>query len=374
MNVPSISPTLLLVIYCSLVILASLAGGCVLLGMHLTHARLQMAVSVVAGLMLGMALLHFIPHAVHQNHSLNQTLYCVLGGFLVMFFLQRFFPHHHHDVSEGAPEQVNPGNGNLLAQDQVQGHDHPRHTLAEQSAGRLSWAATTAGMAFHSVLGGVALAAAVAAESGKLGATVGLGTALVIILHKPFDAMTVSTLMAASGCSRFSRQVLNVLFALVTPLGALLFYAGVSHFLGADPAFVGSALGFCAGTFLCIACADLLPELQFHSHDRLKLSLALAAGLLIAILIGKLEPSDHEQQARSSAIPLSECKEHMEIALNTNHICQIQSFFPGRTFPSSISSVRSKTSNERWSCVTTSTAAPRSCATFANNSITCRPR
>ena len=42
--------------------------------------------------MLGMALLHFIPHAFHENHSLDQTMQLALGGFLVMFFLQRFFP------------------------------------------------------------------------------------------------------------------------------------------------------------------------------------------------------------------------------------------------------------------------------------------
>ena len=337
MNDPSISPTMLLVIYCLVVTLASLAGGWVLLAMRLTHARLQTAVSFVAGLMLGMALLHFIPHAVHQNHSLDQTLHCALGGFLVMFFLQRFFPHHHHDVSEGAPEQGDPGNNMPLTQKNADGHSHSRRSLAEQSAGQLSWAATTAGMAFHSLLGGVALAAAVAAESGKLGATVGLGTALVIILHKPFDAMTVSTLMAASGCSWFSRHVLNVLFALVTPLGALLFYAGVSHFFGANTAFLGSALGFCAGTFLCIACADLLPELQFHSHDRLKLSVALAAGLLIAILIGKLEPSDHEHHTESFSISLSKHEEQLvrkEIGLfrfqaEASLVCQLQQFRPG---------------------------------------------
>jgi zinc and cadmium transporter len=149
-------------------------------------------------------------------------------------------------------------------------------------------------MAFHSLLGGVALAAAVAAEAGGHTGLVGLGTALVITLHKPFDAMTVSTLMAASGCSRFSRHLLNGLFALATPLGAILFYAGASQFFGSNPAFLGSALAFCAGTFLCIACADLLPELQFHSHDRLKLSLALAAGLGVAVLIGQFEASGHD--------------------------------------------------------------------------------
>jgi zinc and cadmium transporter len=286
------SPNVILAIYCSLVLLASLAGGWVLLALHLTHTRMQTAVSFVAGLMLGMALLHFLPHAVHQNHSLDQTMQCVLGGFLVMFFLQRFFPHHHHDVEDEEEGHVHLGTSASHAHRHA--HGEPL-THSRQPAGQLSWAATTVGMAFHSLLGGVALAAAVAAESGRLGTTVGLGTALVIILHKPFDAMTVSTLMVASGCSRTSRHLLNVLFALVTPFGALLFYTGASHFFGANAAFLGSALAFCAGTFLCIACADLLPELQFHSHDRFKLSVALAAGLSVAILIGKLEPSDHDR-------------------------------------------------------------------------------
>ena len=245
-------------------------------------------------------MLHFIPHAFHQNHSLDQTMSLALGGFLVMFFLQRFFPHHHHDVSEGAPEHAPAGEE--CAHDHEVGSEHglATHTLAEQAAGQLSWAATTIGMAFHSLLGGVALATAVAAEAGGHSGLVGLGTALVIILHKPFDAMTVSTLMAASGCSRFSRHVLNGLFALATPLGAILFYAGASEVIGSNPAFLGGALAFCAGTFLCIACADLLPELQFHSHDRLKLSVALAAGLAVAVLIGQFESSGHDHDREVS--------------------------------------------------------------------------
>ena len=296
MNHLPLSGAGLLAIYCGLVLLASLAGGWLLLALRLTHARLQTGVSFVSGLMLGMAMLHFIPHAFHQNHSVDQTMSLALGGFLVMFFLQRFFPHHHHDVSEGAPEHGHA--------DGECAHHHEvavTHSLAEQAAAQLSWAATTIGMAFHSLLGGVALAAAVAAEAGGHSGLVGLGTALVIILHKPFDAMTVSTLMAASGCSRFSRHVLNGLFALATPLGAILFYAGASELVGSNPVFLGGALAFCAGTFLCIACADLLPELQFHSHDRLKLSLALAAGLGVAVLIGQFESSGHD--SHRSPIP-----------------------------------------------------------------------
>src|SRR5216117_1534191 len=99
-----ISSAGLLAIYCALVLLASLAGGWLPLLFHLTHTRLQMAISLVAGLMLGIALLHFLPDAALQLHSLDRTVAWMLGGFLAMFFLQRFFHFHHHDLPEGDPE------------------------------------------------------------------------------------------------------------------------------------------------------------------------------------------------------------------------------------------------------------------------------
>ncbi len=45
MGESSLTPTTLLAIYCALVLLASLAGGWLLLALRLTHARLQTGVS-----------------------------------------------------------------------------------------------------------------------------------------------------------------------------------------------------------------------------------------------------------------------------------------------------------------------------------------
>lgn len=148
---------------------------------------------------------------------------------------------------------------------------------------------TALGLTLHSLLDGLALAAAVEAGAHGHVKLAGLGVALVVILHKPFDAMAISTLMTAGGSSRLSRHVLNGFFALASPVGAVLFYFGASQFANSDAAFLGGALAFCAGTFLCIASSDLLPELQFHSHDRFKLSVALLAGLTVAVLIKQFE-------------------------------------------------------------------------------------
>ena len=161
----------------------------------------------------------------------------------------------------------------------------------------MSWIGTTLGLTLHSLLDGLALGAAVAVAARGHAHIAGLGVALAVILHKPFDAMAVSTLMTAGGSSKSSRHLLNGLFALATPLGVACFYLGASHFAGSNAVFLGCALAFCAGTFLCIAGSDLLPELQFHSHDRIKLSMALMAGLAVAVLIGEFEADHHETEA-----------------------------------------------------------------------------
>ena len=278
MNTYLDSPLLLLTLYCIVVFAASIAGGWLPTLLRLTHARLQLAVSFVGGLMLGLSLLALLPHAIQESGSAAQSTVALLGGFVMMFLLQRFLPFHHHDVAEGSP--LEPC-----------GHTH---SLAERSARSLSWVGVALGLSLHSVFDGLAMAAAVTAGAKIHSEALGLGTAMAVILHKPFCALAVGTLMVAGSASRSAQRWVNLGFALVTPLGALLFFLGAGHLGHSQPDWLGAALAFCAGTFLCIACADLLPELQFHSHDRVKLSLALLAGIGVALLIAHFGHPSHE--------------------------------------------------------------------------------
>jgi zinc and cadmium transporter len=162
----------------------------------------------------------------------------------------------------------------------------------EEHSQDLSWSGAALGLALHSVLNGVALAAAVG-HGGNGSRLAGLGTFLVIFLHKPFDAMTIGMLMARGQRSLAWRHTVNTLFALAIPLGALLFYFGLmteAHgAVSTRQLWVAYALAFSAGTFLCISLSDLLPELQFHQHDRVKLSVALLLGLAVAYTASRLE-------------------------------------------------------------------------------------
>lgn len=263
--------------YSALAFLAALGGGVLPSLLKLTHTRLQVAVSYVAGLMLGLALLGLLPHAIEEFHAVQPALVWMLLGFLTMFFLQRYLPFHHHDVSEGSP--LEPC-----------GH---AHSLADRSARRLSWMGVAVGLSVHSLFDGLAMAAAVVSGDPEHGGALGLGAALAVILHKPFSALAITTLMAASGAGRGAQRWMAAGFAMVTPVAALLAYAGLATWAQAHPMWLGAALAFCAGTFLCIACTDLLPELQFHSHDRGKLSVALLLGLATAWLIVWLAHGDH---------------------------------------------------------------------------------
>jgi zinc and cadmium transporter len=259
------------------------------------------ATSFVAGMMLGVAILHLLPHGWAELRSMDRAAWWLLGGFVVMFFIQRFFHFHHHDVPEEAPEKG--GHSHSVADAEPCEHLHA-HTLAHKSARHLSWGGAAMGLTLHSLIDGVALAASVAAEAHgpARSGLAGLGTFAVVILHKPFDAMAIGTLMAAGGWSRASRHLVNFLFALAIPLGILVFEVGASQSGGTGHQFLGAALAFTAGTFLCIAASDLLPELQFHSHDRVKLSVAFLAGLALSAALGQFEPDEH-QLRQANATP-----------------------------------------------------------------------
>jgi zinc and cadmium transporter len=277
-------PALLLGIYCLLSIVASLSGGWVPLVVRLTHRRMQFAISFVSGVMLGIGMLHLLPHSFEALHSIDRTVGWALAGFLFMFFLERFFHFHHHDVGESPLPDDAPAHHDHADHDHATGHhaSHASHDAHEHArAGSLfPWGGAVVGLTLHGLIDGVAMAAAVQAEAG-LAAWAGLGTFLAIVLHKPFDSLTIGTLMAADGRPPALRHLLNALYSLVTPLGVVLFFVAAQA-VGEAHDGLGQVLGFAAGAFICIATSDLLPELQFHRHDRLTLSAALVAGIAVA--------------------------------------------------------------------------------------------
>ena len=70
--------------------------------------------------------------------------------------------------------------------------------------------------------------------------------------------LSISTTMTAGGWDTRSRWIANIVFSLMCPLGAIIFFLGVRGTGNWEALIVGTALLFSAGVFLCIALADLL--------------------------------------------------------------------------------------------------------------------
>jgi zinc and cadmium transporter len=183
------------------------------------------------------------------------------------------------------------------------------HQTPQVQSQRLSWVGLFLGLALHTLFDGVALGASVVSEAGNSTAAsltlFGLGTFLAVALHKPLDAMSITSVMSAGGWAPRSLALINGGFALACPAGALIFWFGMSA-LDSSTHVVGCALAFSAGAFLCIALTDLIPEVLNHQHDRVKLSFVLILGSILAIGIEFLPGHNHGRHRNISApIPLA---------------------------------------------------------------------
>ena len=259
---------------------AAYAGGSSLSFLSMGHRLMQVLLSLTGGVLLGVGLLHLLPHAFLQlGRQIDTTVTWVMAGFFLMFMLERAFHGHAHHTADGMEDDHGCDHGHPHGHDHGHGHTCD-HDHAASGGGRWAWCGAFAGLALHSLADGAALAASVRADSDHgAGWLAGFATFLAVLLHKPFDAAIIGTLMINAGVPARGRSLANGLYALVVPLGAVAFLLS-----------------------LCIAAADLLPEVQFHSHDRVLLTTSLALGLAIAWGITVMERSSHTH-ARGHAAP-----------------------------------------------------------------------
>lgn len=269
----------LLAVYSLVIVTASLLGGTIPGRLRISHNGMQHLISSICGLMLGIAIFHLLPHAIHhaEGRHVDQICMAAMAGIVVMFFLLRAFHFHQHGSAEETQDLHSHG-----------GCRHPHR------AHQLSWVGIFLGLGLHTIMDGIALGASVVAEydHSPLWILAGVGTFLAIALHQPLDSMSFTSLMISGGWPRWTIQFANVVFALLCPAGALLFLGGINQTGLEGNLMVALALAFSAGVFLCIALSDLLPEMEFHSHNRFSLSICLLAGIAASWSLGFLE-SDH---------------------------------------------------------------------------------
>lgn len=147
----------LLILYSAVILLASMLGGYLPKIIKFTHTRMQILMSFVGGLMLGVALFHLLLHAVLDvpKSELSSVMTSLGLGILTMFLLLRVFHFHQHDMSDDS-----------VASEHAQGHAHchdhdhgPKNEIAGTPAvkSRFAWVGIAFGLGLHSIMDGVAL-------------------------------------------------------------------------------------------------------------------------------------------------------------------------------------------------------------------------
>ena len=289
----------LVTFYTVLLVLGVLVGSRLDKIVRLTHTRTQLLMSLISGLLLGIAVFHLLPHAVYSSAlSIDVLARYLMLGLLTMFFLQRMFHFHHHEYDSSSEQKYH--------EHSHAAHCEHTHGESQSSMGRAG-IGVIIGLAIHSVMDGIALAFSIQADwhlSNSTQSFAALGVFLAILLHKPLDALTLSLFLRErakqKNTSEVSQLIILLGYALICPVVVILILqTGRGDWI--SPEIISAVLAFSAGLFLCIALSDLLPEIHFHDHDRGKMAIMLLLGVGLSLCLGVIE-SDHRHQHQPSAM------------------------------------------------------------------------
>ncbi|MFM7319367.1 MAG: ZIP family metal transporter, partial [bacterium] len=153
-----------LLIYCLMIVIASVGGGLLPLVRVVTHIRMQIYLSFSAGVMLGSALLHMLPEAAEIGGP--GVVPWALPGLLTLFMIERFFSFHHHEIEDEKTDKQAAVDALSHHHDHTCGHHHDHGVIPAGLKAGFHWKAAAIGLTVHSLLGGVALASADALADG----------------------------------------------------------------------------------------------------------------------------------------------------------------------------------------------------------------
>ena len=249
------------------IVLATTAGGLlsVLIAAGLTVQVLgrlvKHLVSLSTGVLLGTALLHVLPEAFESSAKPHALFLTLLIGLLFFFLLEKaeLYRHGHHHEGDG--------------------HGHHHH-YDEEQAGRGGWTVLV-GDSIHNFCDGVIIAAAFLAD-----VRLGVMTAVAIVAHEIPQEVGDYIVLLNAGFTRAKALLFNALSGLAAVIGGVLGYLVVEPWRELFPYLLVVA----ASSFVYVAVADLIPQLQRRLHWRDTLSQIgwIGGGLASVVIIGAL--------------------------------------------------------------------------------------
>ena len=220
--------------------LGSLVGGWAVVRFLRGRASVMRLVSgLAAGYLLAVALMGIIPECLQpENGGQANALWIVVGYLLVHLMEHGITPHFHYG------EETHAGS-------------------------RMSGVMALVGLSLHSLMDGVALAAALAAH-GNLGSLI----FAAILVHRIPEGGTIASIFLARGFGSVGALLAAATLAFATLAGAW------GQELLRIP--VGPTLAAAAGLAIYVASSDLLPEVQKEPGWKSSLSIVAGLGLYLA--------------------------------------------------------------------------------------------
>jgi len=240
-------PQTLIFIFAAIMFFSVAAFGYIPLSLDLSSKRITQITAIGAGVLIASAFLVVIPEALEvfeghdhdehadEEHAEEEAIepsvlgLTILLGFVLMLLLEVV----------GLPHAVH--------------HDEDKDLLGLSA---------TIGLVAHAAADGLAVGASVSSSTET-----GLIVFVAIMLHKGPAAFGLSSFLKHIRVDASKSKMYLILFALSSPIVAIL-----SFFVLKDTSFatddnIGLALLFSAGTFIYVATVDVLPQVHSHDHE-----------------------------------------------------------------------------------------------------------
>ena len=273
------------------IVMGTLAAGLgsVLLAAVLTYGLLsrytQHMLSLAAGALLATSFMHLLPEA-FESGTPPQHLFMTLLLCVVFFFLldkaelwHHGHEHHHGPAAQAPAHDGHAGQLPAHARDHPHGSGHGSHSHHDHGHYHVSAGGWTVllGDSVHAFGDGVLVAAAFMADL-----RLGLAATLAVLVHEVPHHMGDLVVLRQGSAEPRSAVIKLLLTGGVTVLGGLLGYWLVEG----HEAWLPYLLTAASGSYIYVALADLIPQLQRRLNAQATLSQVawLFAGMLMVML------------------------------------------------------------------------------------------
>ena len=240
---------------------ALLAGG-------VMQRHTQGMLSFAAGALLATAFLHLLPEALETGGEAHTLLAWLLAGLVFFFVLDKAELYHHGHEHSDVAEADSPAH----AADAHHLHHHAHSHSHSHSGG---WVVLF-GDSIHAFGDGILIASAFLVD-WHLGVLAAIAVAAHEVPHHMGDLAVVRQTSPSARAATFKVSMAGT----VTAIGGLVGYV----MLAAVEQYLPIVLMLASSSFIYVALADLIPQLQKHHGARQTASQLVWLGLGVALIV-----------------------------------------------------------------------------------------